>query len=766
MEIIPRPHKSLSNSFITQITEREKTGEIWFTSHGNGLFLYKEGKIQQYTSKSGLSSNLLYSVLPVAGNQLWAGTQNGIDHLIFNDSMQLVSARNFSQNEGVIGIETNSSATTLSPNGDVWFGTVNGAVYFRNQQEKIKNLPPAVHLTDVRLFHNSVDWHQASWDNKLSYKKLHSLYGIPINPEFKYSQNNISFHFEAISYRVPEKNLYSWKLEGLDQNWSPPSKANAIGYSSLPPGEYTFLLKASNHLGNWITDPVSYSFVILPPWWQTHWFRFLTALIVFCLILAGLEWWTRQAKIKQKNLENEVKNRTLEVRMKNFEILSKNNELEQKQAEVLEQSEKLKASYKLLKKLNQLEKDITAHLNKQEIISTVLKQLKQLIKADMYCVGLFDSDSNEITLYGDEHEICLDGQKVNFGNEDLISRYCYDNKKPVLTNDILEDKILQKFRRPIFGKLTQSVIFIPLNLNDRFIGVISVQSYLPTSFQEYHLDLLQNIAHTTQIALENAGVFEKMQNQKHQIEEQNSQLIHLNKEKNELIGMVAHDLRNPLTSALTVCDVMDSQTECPQQQEAIDIVKNALTRMNSMISNMLDVKVLESPKLKISPSEFDCANVLQKLIEQYEDQAKNKSIMLQFFNQLERNTLVTDKNLFAQIAENLLSNALKFSPFDSFVLIRLFENEKQIILQVSDQGPGFSHEDKSRLFKKYQKLSARPTNGEPSTGLGLSLTKKYTEALQADIWLESEQGKGANFFCAFHKKTEIVGKSEAHSAVN
>jgi signal transduction histidine kinase len=104
-----------------------------------------------------------------------------------------------------------------------------------------------------------------------------------------------------------------------------------------------------------------------------------------------------------------------------------------------------------------------------------------------------------------------------------------------------------------------------------------------------------------------------------------------------------------------------------------------------------------------------------------------------------------DGNFFTQILENLLSNALKFSYPGSRVFVRLRTDEAWLYLQVADEGPGLSPADHARLFGKFQRLSVRPTGGEPSSGLGLSIVKKYVELMGGKVWCESEKGKGARF---------------------
>lgn len=112
---------------------------------------------------------------------------------------------------------------------------------------------------------------------------------------------------------------------------------------------------------------------------------------------------------------------------------------------------------------------------------------------------------------------------------------------------------------------------------------------------------------------------------------------------------------------------------------------------------------------------------------------------------------MVDPNYMTQVYENLVSNAIKFSPKNKNIHIKIWEEGDKIRSLVSDEGPGISVEDQGKLFGKFQVLSSKPTGGEKSTGLGLSIVKKYVEAMKGRVWCESELGKGANFYIDLEK---------------
>ena len=131
------------------------------------------------------------------------------------------------------------------------------------------------------------------------------------------------------------------------------------------------------------------------------------------------------------------------------------------------------------------------------------------------------------------------------------------------------------------------------------------------------------------------------------------------------------------------------------------------------------------------------------------DAARHKNINLNLENRKAYG--LVDRNYLTQVFENLLSNAIKFSPKNSEVWIRVNEVNGEVQVNFKDNGPGIREDEMGRLFGKYQRLSARPTGGEDSTGLGLSIVKKYVDVMGGKVWCESTPGKGSNFIVAFRK---------------
>lgn len=237
-----------------------------------------------------------------------------------------------------------------------------------------------------------------------------------------------------------------------------------------------------------------------------------------------------------------------------------------------------------------------------------------------------------------------------------------------------------------------------------------------------------------------------------EIEQRNRELFKLNKDKNDLIKVLAHDLRAPIAKILGFTSlVKEGENLNPEQIEMLGTVERSSDELREMITKILDVESIESGKMDIQTLQLNANEILRKAIDTFQMTADQKKISLS--QEISEPDLIVraDKFYLPKIIENLISNALKFSQSGTTIRLSCQAQNKKVVFVVSDEGPGFSAEDKEKVFKKYQHLSAKPTAGEPSTGLGLSIIKSYTELMGGEIQFESDLGKGTTFYVKLPK---------------
>ncbi len=248
-------------------------------------------------------------------------------------------------------------------------------------------------------------------------------------------------------------------------------------------------------------------------------------------------------------------------------------------------------------------------------------------------------------------------------------------------------------------------------------------------------------------SLEISQTNEHLQQVNKSLSEINGELRELNAEKSEFLGIAAHDLKNPLTNIVLVAQLIEDQylnATAEKVQKWTQGITRSADFMLNIIGNLLDINKIESGKLEMVLESVD-TNIVEFIADAYDYRAAEKDIALNVEQGAAGAAFLADRNALQQVLENLISNAIKFSPQGKKIIVRVQPSNHHLRFEVQDAGPGISPSDMSKLFGKFARLSAQPTGGEHSTGLGLSIVKKMVEAMNGKVWCESELGKGATF---------------------
>lgn len=249
---------------------------------------------------------------------------------------------------------------------------------------------------------------------------------------------------------------------------------------------------------------------------------------------------------------------------------------------------------------------------------------------------------------------------------------------------------------------------------------------------------------------------EKIAKTNEQLDTKNKMLQDINNEKNHFIGIVVHDLRAPLNNIIGLVSLIKMEKEglSDTQKELLDIILDSTKSLNNMIARILNIEAIESGDVKMDLGKRCLNELVRKVSSEFKKDATKKNIKITENLEDGSDKVWVDKNYTIQILTNLLSNAIKFSHANSQVEISTYKSKGEFGVVYKDEGPGLSPEDHPKLFGKFQRLSARPTGGESSTGLGLSIVKKYVDKMDGRIWCESEPGQGASFIVMFPTKAK------------
>jgi signal transduction histidine kinase/ligand-binding sensor domain-containing protein len=510
----------------------DAAGALWIGTNSGGLIRFKDGKFRTISSRDGLYSDVAFQILEDDHGFMWMNCNKGVYRVSkkeLNDfadgSGRTIHSLSFGISEGVRGVESTGPAQPAgwkSRDGTLWFPTSRGvAVVDPDYHKRNENAPPVV-IEKMTVNGNAID--------------------LAPPPVIAPGRKKLEFTFTALSFLVPEKNLFKTMLVGFDRGWSTETGQRQVSYTNLPPGRYTFRVIACNNDGVWNQAGASLRIELRPFFFQTFWFWSLAALVMIILAVMAYRWHFRRLQRRERELETLVNERTGELSRVNEE----------------------------------------------------LRQAKRL------------------------------------------------------------------------------------------------------------QDEVQRIA--------------------------------------------VHDLKNPLQAIMGSADLICRQdpglTAGVRLAEKISL---ASKRMLALVSEMLEISRIESGDINLELRAVDIGGLIRKVADGFADQVLNKGQKLDLA--IEPGCRVNgDLEWLEVIFDNLISNALKFSPVKTSIAVTLRCLEKTVRVAVTDNGPGLTTEDKKKIFGKFQRLSARPTGGESSTGLGLSIAEQLVRRHGGRIWAESEIGLGSTFY--------------------
>lgn len=632
--------------------EDRATGDMWVAANG-GINRMRGDSVVTLSKRHGLPDEDVFNICEDGKGQFWMTCNIGIIRVarrevydVADGKQSLLQCKLYTRADGMATSNcTVPSQSVMLADGRLYCMTLKGLTILDPQRITKNLLPPSVVIENVITETSQPD--RAGTASHTKQYGLNTSLDVNVNVnmnsnvsvEIPPGRSTAEIHYTALSFLVPERVMFQYKLDGVDKDWVQAGTRRVAYYTNLKPGQYTFHVKACNNDGIWNEREAALALVLRPYFYQTIWFYALCGVVTVVLLGAGHRYRTWRLHARAEELKRLVAERTAALEASNGEIQ------------------------------------------------------RQLF--------LLDEQAGEIELFNSQL------QENNLRLEEANHELTEANSAIVRQQAILE-------------------------------------------------------AQAADIELTNA-----------ELHERNARLELLNQEKNEFLGIASHDLKNPLSAIQMTASMLHDYYDRWTREAVLERLQSIVTsskRMSAIITNLLDINAIEAGKFNLQPELFDLTTLVHRIVEEYRERAAAKGITLHCQSDADETAAFADVNATVEVLDNLISNAIKYSPHDKRVFVSVlsdgavvfecYERSQMqprigcVLVVVRDEGPGLSEEDKAQLFGKFARLSAKPTGGEHSTGLGLSIVKKITEAMNGRVWCASQRGHGAEFIVEFPAQGE------------
>jgi signal transduction histidine kinase/ligand-binding sensor domain-containing protein/DNA-binding response OmpR family regulator len=462
------PGKSASKSYVrvnaVLIDPYNQQRFLWLGTNGNGLLRFNKeaGIFETYSTRDGLSSNVIGSILSDNSGNLWLGTDQGISKVVLNEeSREIILVRNYDRKDGLKS--TNFSFyygqnAHKNARGEMFFAGTDGFNIF--DPASLGNLnPPPVSISNFQINFKPV-----------SFRDSGSPLRVPISNTqeivLPFKDNTFSFELVALDFHTPGKNLYAYKLEGFQKNWIDIGNSRNAIFTQVEPGKYTFRAKAANSYGVWNDEGVSLKITILPPWYRTWW-----AYVIYVFLTLGIIYGWRRFELNRREAKHRFK-------LKNVEA-QKLQELDKMKSRFFANiSHEFRTPLTLI--LGPLEKFLSNVKDKKEKqnLNLMQRNAKRLLKLINELLDLSKLESGQMTLQVTQLDIIQHLKKClaffeSAANDKGINLKFQTEEESVI--GFFDADKLQK----IFVNLISNAVKFTLEGGDVFVSVVIDNSYIP-----------------------------------------------------------------------------------------------------------------------------------------------------------------------------------------------------------------------------------------------------------------------------------------------
>ena len=421
----------------------------------------------------------------------------------------------------------------------------------------------------------------------------------------------------------------------------------------------------------------------------------------------------------------------------------------------------------------ELARVVGSTLEIEDVMARCAHQVKAVIRADRVEITRLDEDEQSFRIaHAEGTELDGWGSGVTAETEKAHFQPTLESHRGYLIDLAVDEMSEYPVVAAALNAGLHSMISVPLISKEKVIGALNIYSVDADAYSPDDLELAQRIGAQVTNAIANSILYEQAlqlaeeREARAKLDAENRELQRINEAKIQFLSMVSHELRTPLTSMMAYADIMKSNKRGNLEDKDInrlDVIRRNGRRLTLLIGDLLDVSRIESGALKLTVADFDMNQVVEEIYESFIPLTDAKKQKIKMVLPHEGVACSADRDRLSQVIWNLVSNASKYSPDSSEVIVTMRTDDEKVYVSVKDNGIGISEEDQKQLFTSFFRANNKETRSEAGTGLGLVIVKGIVEMHRGRIWLESEPGKGSTFHIEFARKIEVPDESDEAS---
>jgi len=385
---------------------------------------------------------------------------------------------------------------------------------------------------------------------------------------------------------------------------------------------------------------------------------------------------------------------------------------------------------------------MTSSLELPVVLDAIVNILKRVLDCQGCCIFLQDETTQQLEIKASAG-ITLDGREtIKTPIGEGVTGRVVELAQPIYIPDTRQEPSFRYLDRKV-----RSLLVVPLIAKDRVIGTLSVDDSKVDAFSADHGRLLTIAAAQAAVAIENARLFAGLKERAKKLEDAYAELQEADRKKDEFVQNVSHELRTPLTFVKAYVELLLDGTLGPiteSQRQSLEIVTQRTDAITRLVNDILTLQLLDQEAMGMSPMAVD--ELIRSAVQGAEATAAQAELTVRAEVAKPLPLIYGDRGRLAQVLDNLLGNAIKFSPNGGTITVRAYSTDKSVQIEVTDQGIGIPADKLDKIFERFYQVDGSSKRRFGGTGLGLAIARRIIEGHNGRIWAESKVGKGSTFF--------------------